>query len=182
MDNETAKLVEAARGGDTEAFGRLVKKHMKKAYYISLGMTGNHDDAMDVSQNAFVKAFRGIRHLRSGDSFVPWFYSILRRETVSFYRKERRHRRHLPETNPVVLQIPDDSAENRENLREMTGIVWKAMQDLPAEQKEIVLLRHFQDLDYGEIAEILGISAGSVSSRLFYARKALQQKIKEYMD
>lgn len=204
MEQNTAAIADAARSGDIRAFERLVKMHMKQAYFFTLGLVGSHDDALDISQNAFVKAYRGIKRLKSGESFPAWFFRILRNETVNYIRKTKKARfesfddklfiEACPQNNRKQLhtsrttekqdvtwngclaklenpQAPDSEREN------ISRTVWKAIHKLPLEMQEIIIMQHFQEMSYNEIAALLDIPRGSVASRLFHARTVLREKL-----
>jgi len=176
MTENVAELAESARRGDIQAFEMLVKTYMKKAYFITLGLVGNREDALDISQNAFVKAHRGIRTLRSGQRFPSWLYSILRNETTNFLKKAKRERFKTLDDPACIIELEDSEAGDLEQT-ELCHTVWEAIRSLPLEMQEILIMQHFQGLDYSEIAELLDIPRGSVASRLYRARAALRQKL-----
>ncbi|HUU28366.1 MAG TPA: sigma-70 family RNA polymerase sigma factor [archaeon] len=176
LDREISALAEAARSGDIRAFERLVKTYMKKAYFFTLGLVGNRDDALDISQNAFVKAHRGIKTLKNCERFPAWFYSILRHEAANYIKKAKRARRKTladPACMAHIVNIEGINPDRAERCR----TVWKAIRELPVEMQEIIVMQHFQELNYNEIAALLDIPRGSVASRLYRARAALKQKL-----
>jgi len=176
MNENTAALAESARRGDIRAFEQLVKNYMKKAYFITLGLVGNSEDALDISQNAFVKAYRGIKTLKSGERFVSWFYSILRNEAVN-YLKKAGNRRFITLDDPLqIVQITASEGVDPERA-ELCRAVWQAIRTLPLEMQEVLIMQQFQGMDYNEISGLLGIPRGSVASRLYRAREALRRKL-----
>jgi RNA polymerase sigma-70 factor, ECF subfamily len=176
MSENIAALADSARLGDMKAFENLVRAYMKKAYYLVLGLVRNHDDALDISQNAFVKAHRAIRTLNSGERFPAWFYSILRNEALNYMRKNKRSRFESLDNPACLIEIenPDDKETDR---AELNRALWEAIRKLSLEMQEILVMKHFQNMDYNEISALLGIPRGSVASRLYRARTALRAKL-----
>jgi len=176
MNQSVSVLAEAARRGETRAFEQLVRQYMQKAYFFTLGLVGNREDALDISQNAFVKAYRGIRNLGSGEKFPSWFFTILRNETVNYIKKAKSKRLESLEQRESFLLYTDQSLPEHERAA-VCRTVQHAIRSLPLEMQEILIMQHFQDLDYSEIADLLGIPRGSVASRLYRARAALKRKL-----
>jgi RNA polymerase sigma-70 factor (ECF subfamily) len=167
------EILEMVQRGDKEAYGAIVKMYMHSAYYIALGFVHNQQDALDVSQDAFIKAFRKIKLFDTTRPFFPWFYRLLRNLCID--QLKRKHRiREIPLEDVHVL------TEEKED-RELKETLWKGIEKLPFEQREIVILRYFRQLSYAEIAEIIGKPIGTVMSSLFYAKKKLKGIIGKYM-
>jgi RNA polymerase sigma-70 factor (ECF subfamily) len=152
---------------------------MKNAYFIALGLVGNRDDALELSQEAFILAYRNIKQLKPDRKFFPWFYQILRNVCFSHLRKIRNRRTHslekIEEQMPVAEVddsfTPDVVAERNESKDQ----VWKAIGKLNKKHREVIILRHFQNLSYEQMAQNLFCSRGTVMSRLYYARKRLKE-------
>jgi RNA polymerase sigma-70 factor (ECF subfamily) len=171
-------LMERARAGDREAFGELVTRHMRRAYYAALGLLGSHDDAMDMSQEAFARAFRAHRSLDPERPFYPWLYQILRRLCFNVHRDRKSRRARLAEAAPWLAADARDRTAAASPLRqteraELRQQIEAAIDQLPAHERETLVLREFEGLRYREIADLLGIPIGTVMSRLYSARKAL---------
>lgn len=172
-------VIEPARRGSREAFESIVKMYMKNAYFIALGLVGNRDDALELSQEAFILAYRNIKQLKPNRRFFPWFYQILRNVCFSHLRKTRNRRSHSLEKIEEQAQVaevddsfrPDVVAERNETKDRL----WKAMGKLDKKHREVIMLRHFQNLSYEQMAQILFCSRGTVMSRLYYARKRLKE-------
>lgn len=181
--NEKALILRCQRG-EKQAYGELVKKYMKRAYYTALGFIGSHEAALDLSQEAFIRAYRAIHKLDADRKFYTWYYQILKNLCLNFIRDRSRHARSFSEVGEMVLKtMPDKSADasvilEKEELKEQ---VWKAINELKPHEKEIILLKDFQDHSYKEIAELMHCPLGTVMSRLFTARKALKQKLSRYL-
>jgi len=139
---------------------------------------GNREDALDMSQEAFIRAYRNIKHLKPDRRFFPWFYQILKNLCVSHLRK-RRYRRTTSldaENYPEVAAMGDCfSPEAVAGRNELKDKVWQAISKLDNKHREVIILRHFQNMSYEQIAEALFCNKGTVTSRLFYARKRLKE-------
>ena len=178
---EELAALEKCRRGSRKAFEVLVNKYMKDAYFIALGFVGNREDAQDLSQEAFVRAYRNIKKIRPESGFFPWFYQILKNLCISHLRK-RKHRRAqsldvegCPEAEaPNDNFSPNEIAERNENKDR----VWQAIGRLDPKHREVIILRHFQNMSYEQIAETLFCNKGTVTSRLYYARKHLEELLK----
>ena len=179
-------LVLRARSGDRAAFGELVKRHMQRAYYIALGLTGSHEDALDLSQEAFARAFRARASLDPDRPFYAWLYQIVRRLCFNFLRDRSTRRRRLDEATPWLAQeagaraSQSDPARNAERA-ELRARVQAAIEELPEREREVLVLKEFEGLRYREIAELLGIPIGTVMSRLYCARRRLGEHLGEVL-
>ena len=166
------------RRGSSGAFEVFVNRYMKDAYFIALGLVGNREDAMDLSQEAFIRAYRNIKHLKPDRRFFPWFYQILKNLCISHLRK-RRYRRtssldgeNCPEPAATTDYFSPEVVAGRNELKDK---VWKAIGKLDDKHREVIILRHFQNMSYEQIAEALYCNKGTVTSRLYYARKKLEE-------
>ena len=167
------ELLEVVQKGDKEAYGVIVKRYMHSAYYVALGFVHNQQDALDVSQDAFIKAFRKIKMFDTSMPFFPWFYRLLRNLCIDYLKRKNRTRA-IPLQDIQVIAVEKEDRELKETL-------WKGIEKLPFEQREVVILRYFQQLSYAEIAEFIGKPIGTVMSSLFYAKKKLKEIIGKYL-
>jgi RNA polymerase sigma-70 factor (ECF subfamily) len=171
---EEAVLIENCKNGDMEAYEKLVKKYMKKAYNVALFYTKNPTDAWDVSQQGFVNAWKGLKRFDTGNPFFPWLYAIIKNEALSRYRREKKEEKKKEEGLPLKSIVsPEEHLEKEEQIKKLK----EAISKLDEEKQEIIYLRHYADMSYKEISETLGLPEGTIMSRLYYARKAL---LKEY--
>lgn len=181
QDNPAAALWDS-QTGPREAFEVIVKRHMKDAYLIALGLVGNREDALELSQEAFFRAYQHYDTLHSKGKFFPWFYQILRNLCFSHLRKRRLRRASSlddtqfggPEPEGAECFDPEVIAERNE----AKDRIWKAMSRLDDKHREVIMLRHFRNMSYDEMAKVLFCNRGTVTSRLFYAR----QQLKEILD
>ena len=169
MADEDSDL-DRARKGDREAFGRLVRRHQRRVYAAALHILGNHSDADDVAQEAFVRAYRGLASFDPERSaFSTWLFTIARNRC----RNELARRRpvvgaELPDV--VDLRSPDRAASEAELFRELDA----ALDALPFEQRSAFVLAQLQGLSYEEVGRIEGVGVGTVKSRIARAREKLR--------
>jgi RNA polymerase sigma-70 factor, ECF subfamily len=171
-------LVVRTQAGDTEAFGQLVNRYMQRAYFGALGLVGNHDDALDLSQEAFVRAFRARATIDPDRPFYVWLYQILRRLCFNHVRDRRTRTTKLQQATPWLRdqarqRASGDNPSRVTERRELSGMVEAALAQLTEVEREVLTLREFEGLRYREIAELLAIPQGTVMSRLYAARRRL---------
>ena len=170
--------VQQCRRGSRKAFEVFVNKYMKDAYFIALGIVGNREDALELSQEAFVRAYRNIKLLRPERRFFPWFYQILKNLCISHLRRRKyRQASSLDVEGCPEVEASSDcfSPEAVASRNEMKDRVWQAIGKLDEKHREVIILRHFQNLSYDQIAEALCCNKGTVTSRLYYARAKLEE-------
>lgn len=160
--------------GKKEAYQAIVERYMKRAYYIALGFVRNPQDALDISQEAFIKAFRRIKSFDIERPFFPWFYKLIKNFCLDHLKRRSRIQEVPLEEGRILKEEHED--------REMKEVLWMGIESLPVEQREVIILRYFQQLSYQEISEVMGKPVGTVMSSLFYAKKKLKEVIKKYLD
>jgi len=164
--------------GDPQGFEALMERYRRQAYGIALGLCGNHDDAMDAVQKAFIRIHRSLARFRLGEPFFPWLYRIVRNQSLNQRRDESRHHGDVPlewVRTPATVPSPLEAAE-ADDLRKR---LWRSIQGLSGELREVFMLYHFQGLKYREIAVTLDIPLGTVMSRLHAARRQLRRGLGE---
>ena len=177
-------IIEKVLAGDNNAFGELVEAYQDKVYNLALRMCGNADDAFDLAQDAFFRAWRGLSGFQFESAFSTWLFRLTSNVCLDWLRaKKRRPTVSLTtlddEGEEVQMEIRDPGKSPEELLlaAEDRAAVAKAMNELPVEFREILTLRAIDDLSYTEIAEILHLREGTVKSRLSRARLALRNKL-----
>ena len=170
--------VEETLHGNKQAFGHLVKRYMQRSYYVALGFVHNHEQALDISQEAFAKAYYSLNRFDLQKPFFPWLYRIVKNLSLNEIRNRKNRTAKLQ--NLAFLDFSHTVVEEERPLEkeELKQEVWQAIDSLKPAEKEILLLREFQEYSYQEIAEMLEIPVGTVMSRLYTARKALKEKLK----
>lgn len=185
-----AELVARTKDGDASAFDELVRRYSPRVYGLVYNMTSNHEETNDLLQDIFLKAFRSIRGFRGDSSFYTWIHTIAANMTINFLKKRNRRRgvslndvdAHI-ENDPDYIEATSSSASNprREaNLAELQKKLNEALQKLSHDHRAVVTMFDIQGMPHAEIARILGISEGTVRSRLFYAHRQLQSYLGEF--
>lgn len=186
---EEPSLVRRSQQGDLTAYDELVRRYQERIYATIYHMTSNHEDANDLAQETFIKAFQAIKSFKGGSSFYTWIYRIAVNKTINFL-KQRKNRTHLSlndldfnaEHDPDLVALVSDKTPRREvNLAELQEKLNTAMQKLSEPHRLVVTLHDVQGLPHDEIAEIMGCNIGTVRSRLFYARQQLQAYLSDYL-
>jgi len=186
---EEVALVRRAKEGDLQAYDQLVQRYQERVYATIYHMTSNHEDANDLAQEAFIKAFQALRSFKGGSSFYTWIYRIAVNKTINFL-KQRRHKGHLSlneldfnaENDPDLVALVSDKTPQRDaGLNELKEKLNEAMQRLSEPHRLVVTLHDVQGLAHDEIAEIMDCNIGTVRSRLFYARQQLQGYLADYL-
>lgn len=180
---EDAEMVLAVREGDTTAFRGLVEKYQGRVYSMLYGMLRNREDARDITQDAFVKAFHNLDSFRLESSFYTWLYRIAMNLAIDLVRKRKRRQTSSYEEEIAtrdgdgeIAEVHHEDGPSRTLQRKrLYKRIMDAVDTLPDDQKQAILLRELEGLSYKEIADIMGIPEGTVMSRLFYARKKLQK-------
>jgi RNA polymerase sigma factor RpoE len=186
---EETELVRRAQRGDLPAYDDLVRRYQERIYATIYHMTANHEDANDLAQDTFVKAFNALKSFKGGSSFYTWLYRIAVNKTINFL-KQRRHRSHMSlndldlnaEHDPDLVALVSDKTPRREAaLAELQEKLNEAMQKLSESHRLVVTLHDVQGLPHEEIAKIMDCNIGTVRSRLFYARQQLQAWLSDYL-
>jgi RNA polymerase sigma-70 factor, ECF subfamily len=182
-------LVKRCQAGDDEAFDELVVRYRTRIFGMIYSMVHNEQDAWDLAQDSFVKAWKSIKRFRGQSSFYTWIYRIVMNVTIDSLRKKQIKGAgaefddsiQLKEIEPASRTVPKPDALPYENLQrsEIRAQIDHAISQLTPEHRAVILMKEIEDMQYHEIAEALGCSIGTVMSRLFYARKKLQVLLKD---
>lgn len=177
------EMVLAVREGDTTAYRGLVEKYQTRVYQMVYGMLRNQEDARDITQDAFVKAYDNLARFRLESSFYTWIYRIAMNLAIDFLRKQKRRGTtefdetiaNRDGTGAIDEQHHQDSPSKSLERKQLYDRIMAALQELPEDQRQVILLRELEGLSYKEIADVMEIPEGTVMSRLYYARKKLQK-------
>jgi len=188
LDPSDDELVTRTKAGDVAAFDHLVVRYSPRLYGLVYNMTSNHEDTNDLLQDVFAKAFRAINGFRQQSAFYTWIHSIAMNMTINFLKKRNRRRgislddvdSHI-ENDPDFIALTATSDPLREtNLAELQKKLNESLQKLSHDHRAVVTMFDIQGMPHSEIAKILGISEGTVRSRLFYAHRQLQSYLEEF--
>lgn len=182
-------IVQRVQGGDVAAFDRLILKYRERVYAVTYNMTSNREDAADLTQDAFIKAFQSINRFQGQSSFFTWLYRIAVNGTLSHLRKnklrsffsfEKIHEE--DKSVEIVSQLTDKKGADRELfVKELQEKLNEAMMKLSIKHRTVVTLFEIDGLSHEEIAEVMNCSVGTVRSRLHYAKQLLQAELQSYM-
>ncbi len=184
-----AGLVDECRKGDSSAFDELVRRYKDRVYCVVYRFLGNREDALDVSQEVFVRAYRGIDSFRGTAQVYTWLYSIAANLARNRLRDGSRMGRNkatslelLNETSPGMADATDSQTSPRDSAiaGETQALLQQCLGELPEHYRLAFVLRTFEDLSYEEIAEVMGCPVGTVKSRLNQARQMLRDRLKEH--
>jgi RNA polymerase sigma-70 factor (ECF subfamily) len=180
------ELVSSARQGDRRAFEELVERHKQKAYHIAFDFTRDREDAKDLSQEAFLKAFTHLKNFDGRSSFYTWFYRILVNLCLDYKRRRKRapadqfdetvESKMEPSHQPEIPRSPDQQVL----ARQISQRVGAALEELPAKQRTAFVLKNHQGLSIKEIAELMETAEGTVKVHLHRAVTALRQRLAEF--
>jgi RNA polymerase sigma-70 factor (ECF subfamily) len=178
------ELVQRCQSGDSGAFQELVSRYHQKVYLVILGLLRNREDALEVAQETFLRAYRKISGFQGGSSFYTWLYRIGVNLAIDAQRRQKRNPLDFRESMDRVLESQGEVARDPfadAHDRELREGLMKAINDLTPEHKAVIVLRTVEGLSYKDIGEILGCSEGTVMSRLHYARKKLHEKLSAFL-
>jgi RNA polymerase sigma-70 factor (ECF subfamily) len=186
--DEDQGLVARAQSGEAAAFDELVVKYSPRLYGLIYNMTSNHEDTNDMLQDVFTKAYRAIKGFRGKSSFYTWIHTIAVNMTLNFLKKRgRRYHLSLDDVDASIqndkefIEVTSTSSPVREaDLTELQRRLNEAMMKLSDEHRAVVTMFHIQGMPHAEISKILGVSEGTVRSRLFYANRQLQNYLDEF--
>jgi RNA polymerase sigma-70 factor (ECF subfamily) len=192
VDRSDHELLRACRRGDKKAFEELVQRYQRKVLAVAVGMVHNPEDAMEIAQDSFVKAFQNLDRFKGESSFYTWLYRIVVNRAIDFQRRQRRHPTVAFEEGGVGDEVKEgDTVWNndasldpfrRAQSQEIGERVAQAVDELTPDHKAVILLREVEGLSYEEISRVMQCSKGTVMSRLHYARKKLQKRLKDFVE
>lgn len=182
-------MVQRAQDGEVGAYDELVRRYQERVYATIYHMTANREDAGDLTQEAFIKGFQALKTFKGDSSFYTWVYRIAVNKTINFL-KSRKNKPHLSlndldlnaENHPDLVDLVSHKTPRRDaGLNELQGKLSEAMLKLSPAHRMVVTLHDVQGLGHEEIASIMDCNAGTVRSRLYYARQQLQAYLSDYL-
>src|SRR5215468_4187011 len=188
---EDAALVARAKRGDREAFRALVERHERKAYAVALGMVKHPDDARDIVQEAFLKVWRSLGAFEGQSAFYTWLYRIVANLCIDHLRKGKAHVEYDDQRVHEEDQVAGDDNILPQTAglhpgralesKELGAALERALETLSPNHRAVLLMREVEGLSYREMAAAMGVSEGTIMSRLFHARKKMQSALVEFV-
>lgn len=177
------ELIQKAAQGDQDAFAQLLELHQNKVYGLTLRLVGSPEDAMELTQETFFNAWRGLPNFHADSKFSTWLYRLATNAAIDFLRREKRRKSlasvplSTDDDPDRVLDIPDQRFTPQSQLerQELQEAVHRGLGQLSDEHRQVLVLRELNGLSYTEIAQVLDIEEGTVKSRIFRARLALRK-------
>lgn len=175
------ELIRKCKAGDARFYEPLVRAYEPSGLRLAVAMMGNAEDAQDALQEAFIKTYDTLHRFDLRRPFGPWFFQILRNQCRDMLRS-RKAKFRFEELDEQLEEHPADAERGPERLRQRNdakALLWRGLERIGPEHREILVLKELEGFRYGEIAEILEIPEGTVASRLFHARHALREALVE---
>ena len=171
---QETELIARAKNGDNDAFGELVILYEKNVYNLALRLCRNEEDALDLSQDIFIRVYKALPFFKAESKFSTWLYSIASNACIDFTRREAKRKTQSIDDESFA-DLPDLSnlPEDRAIQNELSGYISDALSSLSPEHREVIVLRELDGLSYSEIADALDIEVGTVKSRICRARERM---------
>lgn len=193
LETDEKIIVERAKQGDQAAFKELVLRYQRKVYMICYSMVSSRPDAMELSQEVFLRVYKHLPSFEGSSSFYTWLYRITVNLCIDYYRKRKMksyeyddrlsHRPALQEEIfPVVSSASRETPTGRLLREELAEKIREAMDKLSPKHRQVLVLRELEGMSYQDIADTVGISIGTVMSRLHHARKKMQERLAHYVN
>lgn len=192
MDTDDKILVARCREGDRSAFRAIVSKYERRVYGIVIGMIRDREESWDLTQDIFVKVYRHLDSFEGNSSLYTWIYRIAVNLCIDHLRRKRIVKVEYDDTRaqgepsdvvfPLMSQTDSEAPPKRLLREELMAKVNTALEQLSPKHKQMIILREVEGLSYQEISDVLGISIGTVMSRLFHARKNMQKVLTQYLE
>ena len=179
---DETEVLELARNGDTQAFGALVERYQRRVTGVAQAIVHNQDDAVELAQETFVRAYENLSKFESRSSFSTWLYRIAANIAIDFRRREGRHivlRGEDAETEIQRLPSPRGDSFQQTARAQLSRRINDALKELTPEHRAVILLREVEGLSYDEISDVLQVPRGTVMSRLHYARGRMRAILKD---
>jgi RNA polymerase sigma-70 factor (ECF subfamily) len=183
--DEDRELIQRAQQGDKAAFRRLVERHQRRAFAIAMGLVRDENDARELVQDAFLRVYKGLGSFQGGSSFFTWLYRIVTNLAIDLMRKPGRRDAELVDGQsidestdfPLISRIDGSDPMDVMRRQEIAARIQSALDALPPYHRGVILMREVEGMSYEEMAQAMGVSKGTIMSRLFHARQKLQRAL-----
>ena len=185
--------VRAVQAGDEAAFRELFERYHRRAFSIAFGVVKNQQDALDIVQEAFIKVHRHVHNFQGTSSFYTWLYRIVMNLSIDYIRRAKRARKfdyddkvrrnaeNVAGDGAILPSILDSNPRRTVLRQELATAIQEALDELPEHHRAVILLREIEGLSYEEMAKILEVPRGTIMSRLFHARRKMQELLSDYV-
>jgi RNA polymerase sigma-70 factor (ECF subfamily) len=185
-------LVEQARKGDNGSFRRLVARYQRRVYSVAYGMVRNHEDAMDVTQESFIKVHRYLANFQGSSSFYTWLYRIVVNVAIDHIRRDKgqsveyddriaQEGEGIEGDGSLLPSILGSNPAKALSRQELLSMMQKAIDSLPPYHRAVIVMRELEGMSYKEMAKAMKVSKGTIMSRLHHARHKLQKALSDYV-
>lgn len=185
---EDRVFIARAQAGDREAFRKLVERHQRRAFAIALSLVRDENDARELVQDAFLRVYKGLGSFQGGSSFFTWLYRIITNLSIDLIRKPSHKNTELDESRleieedqealfPFLSRVEGADPVDAVRRREIGARLTDALDALPSYHRGVIIMREIEGLSYEEMAQAMGVSKGTIMSRLFHARQKLQKAL-----
>ncbi len=190
---EDRGLIARAQAGDKAAFRLLVERHQRRAFAIALSLVRDENDANELVQDAFLRVYKSLPTFQGGSSFFTWLYRIITNLSIDLHRKPGRHTTDIDDSRldldesqesdfPLMARIEGADPAELVRRREIGARLQVALDALPTYHRAVIVMREIEGLSYEEMAQAMGVSKGTIMSRLFHARQKLQKALSDCYD
>src|SRR5262245_31310723 len=187
---EDRALIARAQTGDVAAFRQLVERHQRRAFAIALSLVRDENDARELVQDAFLRVYKGLKNFQGTSSFFTWLYRIITNLSIDLIRKPGRQLADIDEARfetdesqeadfPLLSRVDGSDPVDVVRRREIAGRLQAALDALPPYHRGVIVMREIEGLSYEEMAQAMGVSKGTIMSRLFHARQKLQKALSD---
>jgi RNA polymerase sigma-70 factor (ECF subfamily) len=174
-------LIERFLNGEQRSFNLLVERYRERIYLLIWRMVRNREDALDLSQEVFVKAYKNLKSFRHESNFYTWLYRIAVNLSLNFARREKF--KSFLSLSHLSDRITSNSSPSDDIERhQLSGVIDRAVMKLPEKQRAVFILRHYEEMSVREVAELLGKSEGTIKANYYQAIKKLQESLKSYVE
>lgn len=182
---EDRDLIKQARAGDRAAFEQLVQRHQRRAFAIALALVRDENDAREIVQEAFIRVYRSLDAFKGSATFFTWLYRIVTNLSIDLMRKPSRRDSDLVEPasfddhceSPFMARIDGADPLDVVQRSDVAEAIQSALDELPSYHRGVIIMRELEGMSYEEMAEAMGVSKGTIMSRLFHARQKLQKAL-----
>lgn len=177
---EDRELIEQFQSGNKQAFNQLVNKYRDRIYAVIYRMLRNQDDALDISQEVFVRAYRSLNKFRGDSSVYTWLYRIAVNLSINYINRNKHRKSQAIDNVSFKLSADNESPQKKIEVDELSQAIEQAVLKLPDKQRAVFVMRYYENMQHNEIAEILGNSVGSVKANYHHALQKLKVELKDF--